>query len=617
MVVDDDLRSTQIDKTQYFSKESNENTNSLRRGVKSLSRWISRRCRKPSKGHTQHQNAEVWNKSTENVEVSMISEQSPPNSNTDNISNGSSDEVCSQYNSILVESVRGRAHSSQIQLLDESWEDWQSDYQKGVHNLSNVTRPTCFNGFGHMSAPLHRNESTRLRAMEKLNNMEIWNENKAWMDARSRNILRRYRMKSMTVSLLDHTTQKIMFEVALGYEFDTLGREMSIDAHTVLSTDYFALLDASSDWRTRLNPIVYGPPFIKFYLGVPMIYKGVPVGCVAILDPFLKTKVSSELVSELKKFSEELILKLDSLVETRYLWRNKKSKWREASYDAQSQQPYVEPSEALDLSRGLTRSRNDSDNQSYASIASSRSLSIFSTSQESLVVPFMGQKTRYYPISSCRRVKQPYEVFESLLKCSSIYQAIKKACRMVMQNIGASAVYIAEVRMLQRAQLGDYRRINDGECITSVEQKTTIAQLGPLEARAKLVGSCKPNVDVVIDENLVQQDLPLLRAAVPSKYGIKFLYDEPQDNQTLTGGNFCSGIMVPLRRSQPKFQQNHHYGEIHSGGFIMSALCVKPRDFSPGDCTFLKIVTQALENILTCYDEIQTDIEVENRSYRT
>ena len=602
-----DIGSAKPNSSSPAPEISNESAPSIKRGVKSLSRWISRRYHKTQKEPPKFlniQDKDSSNKSSGSAKYcNEVSEEGTVNQHNKNMDNND----ISINNSVLVDSVRGRSRSSQVQLLDETWEDWKGDYQKGIYNLSDVSRPTCFNGFGHMSAPLHRNESTRLRAMEKLNNMEIWNETKPWIDQRSRGILHRYRLKSLTVSLLDRTAQKIIFEVGLGYQFDTLGREMSIDAHTVLSSDYFALLDASSDWRTRLNPIVYGPPFIKFYLGIPILYRGVPVGCIAILDPYLKTRVSMELVSELKRFSEELIVKLDSLLETRSLWRSKKSKWRESIHEVQSQRPYNASDDTSDFTTVLAKPRCDADNLSYTSIASSLSLSIFSSSQDSLVAPFMGQKAKYYPISSCRSVIQPYEVFESLLKCSSIHQAIKKACRMVMHNIGTNAVYVAEVRMVQKAQLGDYRSIYNGESVSDIEQKTTIAQLGTSEAKVKLVGSCRPNIDVVIDESFVQRDLSLLKATIPSKYGIKFSFDEPQEHQTLTGDNFCSGMMVPLRRSQPRFHQNGSYGEIHSGGFVMGALSAKPRDFSPGDCTFLKIVSQSLENILTCYDEIHTD----------
>lgn len=251
----------------------------------------------------------------------------------------------------------------------------------------------------------------------------------------------------------------------------------------------------------------------------------------------------------------------------------------------------------------------NSDSSSYSSSKfSNGNASMFTASQESLIIPFASHKARLHPLPSSRLILQPFEIFESLLKCHTIVHAIKKACRIVMQNVGANVVYIAEVRITQRAQIKPGSASDfGGRLVDDIEKTARVHRLAPHEAQARLVGSCKPNIDVEIDEEHVQHDLPLLEAAIPSEYGLKFT---PSVNTSYTESSteLMAGVIIPMRRSEPRFKRvSGNTGEIQHGGFVMGTFSTKLHDFSPGDCNFIKKVTRALENILDCFDEIQTD----------
>jgi signal transduction histidine kinase len=70
------------------------------------------------------------------------------------------------------------------------------------------------------------------------------------------------------VSLVDIDRQ--WFKSCQGLKVDHTSRSVSFCAHAILRDDIFLIQDATTDERFKDNPLVTGPPFIRFYAGKPI-----------------------------------------------------------------------------------------------------------------------------------------------------------------------------------------------------------------------------------------------------------------------------------------------------------------------------------------------------------
>ncbi len=90
------------------------------------------------------------------------------------------------------------------------------------------------------------------------------------------------------VSLVDANRQ--WFKARLGIEAEETARNISICHHTVLADETLVIPDTLLDPRFATNPLVAGPPFIRFYAGVPLRISAfndghrLPVGTLCVAD---------------------------------------------------------------------------------------------------------------------------------------------------------------------------------------------------------------------------------------------------------------------------------------------------------------------------------------------
>ena len=70
------------------------------------------------------------------------------------------------------------------------------------------------------------------------------------------------------ISFVDRDCQ--VFHAKHGLTLDKTNREVAFCSHTILQDDVFVVLDTTRDPRFRDNPLVTGPPFIRFYAGAPL-----------------------------------------------------------------------------------------------------------------------------------------------------------------------------------------------------------------------------------------------------------------------------------------------------------------------------------------------------------
>ncbi|MBA9063708.1 diguanylate cyclase (GGDEF)-like protein/PAS domain S-box-containing protein [Methylobacterium fujisawaense] len=85
------------------------------------------------------------------------------------------------------------------------------------------------------------------------------------------------------VSLVDRSRQ--IFHAKVGLDLCETDREVAFCSHTIAQRDTLVVLDATLDPRFCDNPLVVGPPYIRFYAGIPLVApSGHAVGTLCLVD---------------------------------------------------------------------------------------------------------------------------------------------------------------------------------------------------------------------------------------------------------------------------------------------------------------------------------------------
>ncbi|MFZ5479456.1 MAG: ATP-binding protein [Myxococcota bacterium] len=85
------------------------------------------------------------------------------------------------------------------------------------------------------------------------------------------------------VSLVDASRQ--WFKARVGLEASQTPRDVSFCGHAILGEGALVVPDAHADERFADNPLVTGPPFVRFYFGVPIgLRGGLPMGTLCVID---------------------------------------------------------------------------------------------------------------------------------------------------------------------------------------------------------------------------------------------------------------------------------------------------------------------------------------------
>ena len=129
--------------------------------------------------------------------------------------------------------------------------------------------------------PLPADEAFRLEALRGLCILDTPDE--ARFDRITRSVARLFRVPMALVSLVDESRQ--WFKSRLGLEPRETPRDISFCGWAILGEGAFVVEDAREDPRFADNPLVTGPPFIRFYAGAPLHGPGrAKIGTLCILD---------------------------------------------------------------------------------------------------------------------------------------------------------------------------------------------------------------------------------------------------------------------------------------------------------------------------------------------
>jgi GAF domain-containing protein len=131
-------------------------------------------------------------------------------------------------------------------------------------------------------APKPANEAERLAALARLQILDT-------VPDESFNALTRCAATALDcpvalITLVDDERQWFMSKV--GMDMSESSREISFCAHAVYTAAPLVLPDASADERFRHHPMVEGSPFIRGYLGMPIVLSsgGLVLGSFSVID---------------------------------------------------------------------------------------------------------------------------------------------------------------------------------------------------------------------------------------------------------------------------------------------------------------------------------------------
>ena len=131
------------------------------------------------------------------------------------------------------------------------------------------------------SPPIPQNERERLAALNALDLLDTPSEER--FDRLTRLAKQLFGVPIALVSLIDMDRQ--WFKSKQGLDACETGRDISFCGHAVLSDAIFEITDASQDQRFADNPLVTGPPNIRFYAGAPLSSTdGYQIGTLCIID---------------------------------------------------------------------------------------------------------------------------------------------------------------------------------------------------------------------------------------------------------------------------------------------------------------------------------------------
>ncbi len=107
------------------------------------------------------------------------------------------------------------------------------------------------------------------------------------------------------VSLIDKDRQ--WFKACCGIDAAETPREHAFCAHAIMEPEALIVLDAARDPRFENNPLVTGPPHIRFYAGQPLVVNGAAIGTFCIIDDKPRDTFGTHDRESLKAFAQIVI----------------------------------------------------------------------------------------------------------------------------------------------------------------------------------------------------------------------------------------------------------------------------------------------------------------------
>ncbi|EGW33075.1 uncharacterized protein SPAPADRAFT_150679 [Spathaspora passalidarum NRRL Y-27907] len=423
-------------------------------------------------------------------------------------------------------------------------------YSKGKWNLSKVPCPPCLQSSGYMKPPECYSEPSRLNAVSRYKDLPHWSEPTLFRKTVSK-LKKVFSVSGVSISLVDNF--KCYFKVETMLDMNDVPRCVAIDSHALLSQGYFLLLDASSDWRTAMNPLVTGSPFIKFYCGVPLLTRNnEAIGILSIFDSFSKDEFTEESCKKLQLVSRDIMMTLDSSIED---VRSKIQQRNSPTFPINNL-----TNELTDLRKQLGRP------------TSSRSLLVFE--KDGSGGPYtQNHNFRFFKYGNGTHVNEPKSpvdekhLWNLLFSVGSLKSAATILAKVLATNYTFDFVYILEIRIAEPYQI-------PREYFPPNETKVEAESFRHASRMIKLKGTHDEFMTRVIGVHGKSHDLQYFENSIHykafmSEFGVE--YKNPKKNSTLN-----HGILMPFYRHNSKIVRKSSEDRkmvdvyLRSGGYIIA-----------------------------------------------
>ncbi|KAJ7510381.1 hypothetical protein B0H11DRAFT_1958755 [Mycena galericulata] len=127
-----------------------------------------------------------------------------------------------------------------------------------------------------------------------------------------------FNTKGVLISVVDGEEEWFKSEWGIN-KTGRCARATSFSGHAILQRgdEPMIVLDSRLDWRFAKNPLVLGPPVIRFYAGVPLrTHDGFNIGCLALIDDAPRDDFTPRQRHTLKEFAAIAMREME-------LWRDK------------------------------------------------------------------------------------------------------------------------------------------------------------------------------------------------------------------------------------------------------------------------------------------------------
>ena len=132
------------------------------------------------------------------------------------------------------------------------------------------------------ACPIPVDESLRQQTLDEMNLLDTPAEH--YLDTLVRLTQDLVKVDTVLISLIDQDRQ--WFKARIGLDATETKRDVSFCGYAILGEDTLLVPDATLDERFADNPLVLGPPYIRFYAGRPLrAGNGQAIGTLCMIDP--------------------------------------------------------------------------------------------------------------------------------------------------------------------------------------------------------------------------------------------------------------------------------------------------------------------------------------------
>lgn len=293
----------------------------------------------------------------------------------------------------------------------------------------------------HQPAPLHLNEAARLEALRSYKILDT--DSEAAFDDITRIASYVCEVPISVITLVDETRQWFKSEIGLGMR--QTSRDISICAHAILENQFLEVPDTAQDPRFDRNPLVVGPPHLRFYAGALLrTPDGLPLGTVCVLDtkPRRLSERQREVLSALaRQVMSQLEFRRALLLSDR-LQHNVARLMAVAGHDLK--QPLQVMIMAIERVRGKVQDRRDRERLDLAVTAGMRMAEELDRLAETSVLQSSDAAPRLAPVAL-------HDLFRTI---ASNWKSHAEAKGLRLVVVPTSAVVVSDPAML-RAILGN------------------------------------------------------------------------------------------------------------------------------------------------------------------